>query len=287
MVVNFLAPYQGSGKEEGQWVYDASKIASNYLRGWFVIDVLSLLPFDLIGLVATSPEVRKLKAVRVVRLFRLLKLFRVFRAKRIMARWETLIDFNYKLVSLIKFACMMCAFAHWMSCVWMLAANINSACVNICRELDDVRAGARAGAPLAAFANAVALPSQDLQPELTWIEAAGLDGKSALDLYAASLYWSVMTLSTIGYGDIVVRAACAPRASWKVGLARQSLTYHAAVRYVCCRMQPENPTETLIGVVCMLCGASLWAYVVGNVCGVVASLDVRTLAFRQTMDDLK
>ena len=139
MFVNFMAPYQGSGKEEGQWVYDAKKIASNYLGGWFVIDLLSLLPFDLIGLVATSPEVRKLKAVRVVRLFRLLKLFRVFRAKRIMARWETLIDFNYKLVSLVKFACMMCAFAHWMSCVWMLAANINSACVSICRHLDDVR----------------------------------------------------------------------------------------------------------------------------------------------------
>lgn len=41
-----------------------------------------------------------------------------------------------------------------------------------------------------------------------------------------------------------------------------------------------------MGVFCMLCGASMWAYVVGNVCGVVASLDVRTLAFRQTMDDL-
>lgn len=143
MLVNFMAPYQGKGKEEGQWIYDAKKIASNYLRGWFTIDILSLLPFDLIGLVATNPEVRKLKAVRVVRLFRLLKLFRVFRAKRIMARWETLIDFNYKLVSLLKFACIMCAVAHWMSCVWMLAANINSACVNICHDQDDV--GCRGG----------------------------------------------------------------------------------------------------------------------------------------------
>lgn len=229
MLVNFMAPYQGKGKEEGQWIYDAKKIASNYLRGWFTIDILSLLPFDLIGLVATNPEVRKLKAVRVVRLFRLLKLFRVFRAKRIMARWETLIDFNYKLVSLLKFACIMCAVAHWMSCVWMLAANINSACVNICHDQDD-----------------------DLLPEMTWVDAVDLTGKPPLDLYAAALYWSVMTLSTIGYGDIT----------------------------------PQNTTETLIGVFCMLCGASLWAYVVGNVCGVVASLDVRTLAFRQTMDDL-
>ena len=138
--MNFMAPYQGHGKEEGQWIYDQGKIAHNYVRGWFAIDFISLLPFDLISVLATSPEVRKLKAVRVVRLFRLLKLFRVFRAKRIMERWETLIDFNYKLVSLCKFALMMCFFAHWMSCIWMLAANINSACNNICRELDDVRA---------------------------------------------------------------------------------------------------------------------------------------------------
>lgn len=229
MAVNFLAPYQGKGKEEGQWIYDGGKIARNYLKSWFTIDLLSLLPFDLVSTFVASPEIQRLKVVRIVRLFRLLKLFRVFRAKRIMARWETLIDFNYKLVSLIKFATMMFAFAHWMSCVWMLAANVNSACVNICHEQDD-----------------------DLLPLMTWVDGAGLVGAKAFDLYAASLYWSVMTLSTIGYGDIV----------------------------------PANPTETVIGIFCMLCGASLWAYVVGNVCGVVASLDVRTLAFRQTMDDL-
>lgn len=61
-----------------------------------------------------------------------------------------------------------------------------------------------------------------------------------------------MTLSTIGYGDVV----------------------------------PVTMTETGLTVVCMLVGASLWAFVVGNVCGIIANLDVEGVQFRNGMDEL-
>lgn len=36
----------------------------------------------------------------------------------------------------------------------------------------------------------------------------------------------------------------------------------------------------------MLVGSSIWAYIVGSICGVVSSLDAQTLQFRRTMDEL-
>lgn len=36
----------------------------------------------------------------------------------------------------------------------------------------------------------------------------------------------------------------------------------------------------------MLIGASLWAYMIGNVCGIVASLDVQALMFQQKVDNM-
>lgn len=234
--INFLAPYQGSGKDDGQWVHDGRKIAQHYLRTWFTIDVVSLLPYDIVGMLVESDDVdvSQLKVVRIVRLFRLLKLFRVLRASRIMKRWETLVDLNYKIISLVKFALIMCFVAHWMACGWALTGSMSSMC-----DLCDV-------VLLSAEEFLVCCPQTG-----SWMTSE-LSVTTGGDRYAASLYWAVMTLSTIGYGDLTAM----------------------------------NVTEQVVAVVAMLCGASLWAYVVGNVCGVVASLDVRTLQFRQTMDDL-
>ena len=51
--------------------------------------------------------------------------------------------------------------------------------------------------------------------------------------YVAALYWSVMTICTVGYGDIV----------------------------------PVTLAERCFLIFAMLLGASLYAYVVGSVCG--------------------
>ena len=70
--------------------------------------------------------------------------------------------------------------------------------------------------------------------------------------YLYSLYWSIATVTSIGYGDIL----------------------------------PTNRSEHLLCVVFMLIGASFWAYIIGSACSILASLNVDTLAFRQNMDHL-
>lgn len=70
----------------GILVKSRSLIAKRYLRGWFTIDAVSSLPFDVINLFDTGAG--SLTFLKSLRLLRLLKLFRVIRASRILARWE-------------------------------------------------------------------------------------------------------------------------------------------------------------------------------------------------------
>lgn len=72
------------------------------------------------------------------------------------------------------------------------------------------------------------------------------------DMYTISLYWSCMTLSTIGYGDIPVR----------------------------------THSERVLAIICMVLGAGTYAYMVGAICGIVASMDPLGAEFNQTMDSL-
>lgn len=49
---------------------------------------------------------------------------------------------------------------------------------------------------------------------------------------------------------------------------------------------PTTPTEQIVAILGMLTGASLFGYIIGAVCGVVASIDEATTRFHQRMDDL-
>lgn len=70
--------------------------------------------------------------------------------------------------------------------------------------------------------------------------------------YITALYWSVMTLTTIGYGDVA----------------------------------PVTLGEQCLCIFAMLLGGSIYAYVIGAVCGIVSSMDEATTAYHKTMDEL-
>lgn len=59
---------------------ERSKIAKTYLKGWFVIDAVAILPFDLImGSVGFNSLVRLTKIGRLSKLVKLTRLLRVFK----------------------------------------------------------------------------------------------------------------------------------------------------------------------------------------------------------------
>eukprot|EP01050_Picozoa_sp_SAG11_P002806 SAG11_NODE_146_length_14788_cov_5.672884_14_plen_377_part_00 len=77
-------------------------------------------------------------------------------------------------------------------------------------------------------------------------------GNKFSEQYAAAFYWSIVTLTTLGYGDIT----------------------------------PANHDERLFCVYAMLMGASIFAYSVTNMCTLVYNLNPAEVYFRTRKDEL-
>jgi hypothetical protein len=143
IVVQFFVPVQGSLTDD--LVRSHSIIARRYLTSWFLLDVLTVLPFDALSLLlpdtfdpardspAGAPgncvgggSAVLLKGVKLLRIFRLFKLLRVLRASRIIQRWESrssipLARRQFLLAWVIVLVAM-----HWLACLWALLPTLMS-----------------------------------------------------------------------------------------------------------------------------------------------------------------
>jgi potassium voltage-gated channel Eag-related subfamily H protein 7 len=121
MAVNFRLIFED---KEGTIILSKNLIARRYLRGWFTIDLLSILPFDIVGLTVNSTEVSQMKSMRLVRLLRLLKLLRVLRSSRIVSRWESQLGLSYASLACLKYAILLGTALHWIACLLFLMPSV-------------------------------------------------------------------------------------------------------------------------------------------------------------------
>jgi len=97
-------------------------------------------------------------------------------------------------------------------------------------------------------------------PPANWVKSTTVDsydnlesaGVSTYDKYIASWYFSVMTMSTIGYGDI----------------------------------SPVTSAERIVCSLMMLIGAGIYAYVVGSITSTVANMEAGSRRYQELMDML-
>jgi len=217
----------------GVWVLNHAEIALQYMWRppyWFWLDLISVIPFDLIALLINQNNI---KAVRVFRLLRLLKLIRIFRASRILKKWEEERTWKYSTVALLKFSIGMLILAHWMACLMGLVPLLE---------------GTR---------------WEDLTPEqiangtvpFNWYvvyldDTLGMHGYTFWSIYLAGYYLAGMTLTTLGYGDVVAK----------------------------------TDAERGVMLVVMLVGASAYAYAVGNIFAIISSMDSVKNDHKATLD---
>jgi hypothetical protein len=100
MFIQFRSPYRD--EQTGQYIKSPGVIAIQYFKGWFFLDFISVLPFELLGFMSAGGGVADLKILRVVRLARLLKLLRVLRASRKLRKWQVYANLRYASLQILQ-----------------------------------------------------------------------------------------------------------------------------------------------------------------------------------------
>lgn len=111
-------------EQTGHLILDVRKISSRYFKSWFFLDVISVLPFEFIGLILHTGSLTDLALLRFVRLTRLLKLLRVFRASRKLKRLQVSSGLRYSTLELLKIVIVTLFLIHWLGCGYRLIADL-------------------------------------------------------------------------------------------------------------------------------------------------------------------
>jgi hypothetical protein len=201
-------------RSQGIEVTDAKACARHYARGRMTVDILGSLPLDLLAWVLIGDG--QLLGGSMVLALRLLRLLRIVRLFVILRRWEDFSWSNPGALSVVKFLVSVFILMHWLACIWFFAS----------------------------FAGGF--------PADSWTARAGIVDSGAIEQYIRSLYWTITTMTTVGYGDIT----------------------------------PARNVEYVLSAIIMLMGASLYAFIIGSVASLLSSIQAAKNSHWERIDSV-
>jgi hypothetical protein len=124
VVLQFFLPVPDV--ETGELIRDHWAIAKRYAKGWMLIDVVSILPFDAIELsgMLGSDGAGPLRSVRLFRALRLAKLVRVLRTSRVMNRWMSKMSISSGQMEMLGVLVGYSIFVHWFACLLAMVPQL-------------------------------------------------------------------------------------------------------------------------------------------------------------------
>ncbi|KAL8537140.1 hypothetical protein ACS0TY_012353 [Phlomoides rotata] len=214
IILTFFVAYLD--KDTYLLVDDHNKIAMRYINHlWFPMDVASTLPFQTLYRVSTG----KTQHGDVFGFLNLLRLWRLRRVSEFFSRLEKDTGKPYFWTRTCKLICVTLFAVHVVGCLYYWLATHY-------RLVDNTWIGAQVA---------------DFENRSVWLG------------YTYSMYWSIVTLSTTGYGDL-----------------------HA-----------QNTGEKIFSIFYMLFNIGLTAYLIGNMTNLIVHSSIRTLAMRDSMHEIE
>nr|XP_057941824.1 potassium voltage-gated channel subfamily H member 7-like isoform X2 [Doryrhamphus excisus] len=147
------------------------KLAIHYFKGWFLIDMVAAIPFDLLIFGSGSDETTTL-----IGLLKTARLLRLVRVARKLDRYS-----EYGAAVLVLLMCIFALIAHWLACIWYAIGNVEKPYLeHKIGWLDNL------GVSIGKAYN-YSDPSS---------------GPSIKDKYVTALYFTFSSLTSVGFGNI-------------------------------------------------------------------------------------
>uniref|UniRef100_A0A667XDA4 Potassium voltage-gated channel, subfamily H (eag-related), member 1b n=1 Tax=Myripristis murdjan TaxID=586833 RepID=A0A667XDA4_9TELE len=244
IVLNFHTTFVGPA---GEVISDPKLIRMNYVKTWFVIDLLSCLPYDVINAFENVDEVSPLGITSLVpplrspscSLFSSLKVVRLLRLGRVARKLDHYIE--YGAAVLVLLVCVFGLAAHWLACIWYSIGDYE--------VIDEDTNSVRMDSWLYLLGEAVGTPYR--------FNATGSGrwegGPSKDSVYITSLYFTMTSLTSIGFGNIA----------------------------------PTTDGEKIFAVAMMMIGSLLYATIFGNVTTIFQQMYANTNRYHEMLNSVR
>ncbi|XP_066461918.1 potassium voltage-gated channel subfamily H member 5 [Eleutherodactylus coqui] len=229
IVLNFHTTFVGPG---GEVISDPKLIRMNYLKTWFVIDLLSCLPYDIINAFENVDE-------GISSLFSSLKVVRLLRLGRVARKLDHYLE--YGAAVLVLLVCVFGLVAHWLACIWYSIGDYE--------VIDEANNTTKNDSWLYQLGISIGSPYR--------YNASGTGqwegGPSKYSLYISSLYFTMTSLTTIGFGNIA----------------------------------PTTDGEKIFSVAMMMVGSLLYATIFGNVTTIFQQMYANTNRYHEVLNNVR